>query len=73
MVEAMMAVDMHFFLAPYRRFCRTRDGRLGFLPPAARSGDIICILYSGDVPFVLRPSRNEETCQLIGECWIERL
>jgi len=38
-----------------RRFCVTSKGRLACVPNFAQKGDVICVLYGGEVPYVLRP------------------
>lgn len=53
-----------------RRFCTTNKGRLAFVPPDSRSGDLICIFYGGEVPYVLRPS-EPGVYTLIGECYVD--
>jgi hypothetical protein len=52
-----------------RRFCRTKCQRIGFVPKVAQAGDIICVLYGGEVPYVLRP-RKDGCYSVIGECYI---
>ena len=54
-----------------RRFCSTTDGRIGLVPRSAAAGDVICVLYGGRVPYVLRPCKDGYT--LIGECYIHGL
>ncbi len=54
-----------------RRFCSTTDGRIGLVPRSAAAGDVICVLYGGRVPYVLRPCKDEYT--LIGESYIHGL
>ena len=54
-----------------RRFCATIGGRIGMVPRSAAAGDIVCVLYGGRVPFVLRPCEKGYT--LIGECYIHGL
>lgn len=52
-----------------RRFCLTKEGRLGSMPKQARAGDKICLLYGGKVPYVVRPCGKEE-CQYVGQCYV---
>ena len=54
-----------------RRFCSTTDGRIGLVPRSSAAGDLICVLYGGRVPYVLRPC--EIGYSLIGECYIHGL
>ncbi|KAL2065433.1 hypothetical protein VTL71DRAFT_3103 [Oculimacula yallundae] len=55
--------------ASRRRFCTTTSGRLAFMPPIAREGDLICILYGGEVPYLLR-RRADGTYMVVGECYV---
>lgn len=55
--------------ASKRRFCTTSKGRLAFVPPIAQAGDLICILYGGEVPYVLRP-QGSESYVVVGECYV---
>lgn len=56
-----------------RRFCFTRNGRLGQLAPGSVPGDRICVLGGGEVPFVIRPTIGDSKgmYQLIGECYLD--
>jgi hypothetical protein len=60
-----------------RRFCKTHENRFGLVPPRAITGDLICILYGADVPFVLRAVTTHQDDQpkyiLVGECYIHSL
>lgn len=37
-----------------RRFCATRRGEMGWVPGAAREGDIVCLVSGAQVPIILR-------------------
>jgi hypothetical protein len=39
----------------YGRFCITQQHRLGCTQEHAKPGDLICVFYGGNVPFLLRP------------------
>ncbi|MCJ1383200.1 hypothetical protein MMC17_006313 [Xylographa soralifera] len=54
----------------FRRFFITKKGSMGIGPQAMQSGDIICILFGGRTPFVLRPRPDSDHCVFIGECYI---
>lgn len=41
-------------------------------PPSAIKGDLLCILFGGETPYVLRPS-SSEGYQLVGEAYAHRL
>ena len=57
----------------HRSFCSTTAGRIGLVPRAAKAGDVICVLYGGRVPYVLRPGRKDDGYGLLGECYIHGL
>ncbi|KAM0541752.1 hypothetical protein ACHAPJ_013109 [Fusarium lateritium] len=48
-----MALNQAFFI--------TRSGYLGIGPPHTRSGDVVCVLLGGRVPFILRPEEGNLT------------
>jgi hypothetical protein len=41
-----------------RRFFTTEKGYMGIGPPVVQTGDITCVLFGGEVPYVLRPVGN---------------
>uniref|UniRef100_A0A8H7K7H6 Heterokaryon incompatibility domain-containing protein n=1 Tax=Bionectria ochroleuca TaxID=29856 RepID=A0A8H7K7H6_BIOOC len=49
----------------------TDDGGRGLCPGTAMAGDVIVILYGGDVPYLLRPSGTPGTYHFIGECYFD--
>jgi hypothetical protein len=55
--------------ASKRRFCGTKNGRLACVPTNAKEGDVICVLYGGEVPYVLR-EQDDGTYAVIGECYL---
>ncbi|KAH8803393.1 hypothetical protein F5884DRAFT_805359 [Xylogone sp. PMI_703] len=52
-----------------RKFCITENGNLACVPKTAQPGDVICVLFGGEVPYVLRPGLND-TYSVIGECYM---
>ncbi|PQE22890.1 heterokaryon incompatibility protein [Rutstroemia sp. NJR-2017a BBW] len=68
----LTCLDPFFFLAS--------NGMVGLCPWAARKGDVIVILYGGNVPFLLRPvsseveggdnSKEVKRFELVGECFV---
>ena len=52
-----------------RRFCRTTQGRLGFVPVDAKPGDKICLIRGHGAPYVLR--RHGDRYMAVGECYME--
>jgi hypothetical protein len=55
--------------ASKRRFCTTENSRLGCVPTAAKEGDIICVLYGSEVPYILRRIEGGGY-MVVGECYI---
>ena len=51
-----------------RQFCITKKGYMGWAPPAAKPGDRICILFGGQVPYVVRPKGKYH--EFLGEAYI---
>ncbi|KAK0643853.1 heterokaryon incompatibility protein-domain-containing protein [Cercophora newfieldiana] len=55
-----------------RRFIVTGRGFMGLGPMATESGDVVCVLFGGQVPFLLRPLQ-QGGFYLVGEAYIEGL
>ncbi len=71
--ESRLGSWSEYELAARNRSCNssffiTKKGYCGLGPNALRSGDMVCVLYGGAVPFVLRPKK--ELYQLIGEAYV---
>ncbi|EXJ91902.1 hypothetical protein A1O3_00452 [Capronia epimyces CBS 606.96] len=49
----------------------TGSGLIGVGPEALVVNDLVCVLYGGDVPFIIRPKGT--AFELIGECYIRDL
>jgi hypothetical protein len=47
----------------------TNQGYIGLAPPATKEGDLVCVLLSADVPFILRHSDVHCRYLLIGETY----
>lgn len=52
-----------------RKLFITRKGHLGLGPGALQEGDVVCVLFGGIVPFVLRRC-EDASCLLVGECYV---
>ncbi|KAH7397527.1 heterokaryon incompatibility protein-domain-containing protein [Cadophora sp. MPI-SDFR-AT-0126] len=52
-----------------RRFVLTANGAMGLAPEMAEGGDQICVLFGGEVPYVVRPLK-EGYYKLVGECFV---
>lgn len=68
--------DQPFFF-PCHGKClfKTEGDKVGLCPAVAKEGDIIVILYGGNVPYLLRPAdgndSSEERFYLVGECYLD--
>ncbi|KAL8302962.1 hypothetical protein RB597_005373 [Gaeumannomyces tritici] len=51
-----------------RRFGRTEKVKIGWLPPVAEEGDLICVFHGMKLPYAIRPAGDGY--QLVGECII---
>ena len=57
------------------RFIITEGGKMGIAPPETYPGDLICVLYGGRVPYILRlnkssPLRGPARYFFLGECYV---
>jgi Heterokaryon incompatibility protein (HET) len=57
-----------------KRFCVTGNKYIGIVPPGTQPGDVICILFGADAPFVIReiPRAGSmwKSYSLVGDCYI---
>ncbi|KAL9628595.1 MAG: hypothetical protein Q9204_005792 [Flavoplaca sp. TL-2023a] len=69
------AVDTYGMLAVRNgdtsKFFATFQGQLGFSSSEVQPNDVIYVLYGGRTPFVLRPSKIDNTMQLVGDAHVE--
>jgi hypothetical protein len=52
----------------HRSFFATDNGYMGLGPNALEVGDVVCVLFGGNVPFILRPKNG--VYQLVGEAYV---
>jgi hypothetical protein len=59
-------------------FFRLAEGLAGLCPPSAHKGDLVVVLYSGPVPYVLREREGSTNAsngtvryEFIGECYLQ--
>jgi hypothetical protein len=52
-----------------RQFFMSEKGYMGLAPITTRVGDAVCILFGGQVPFILR-ERDDFAHSMIGECYV---
>jgi len=53
-----------------RKFYTTENGSMGIGPPAMRGGDVVCVLFGGTLPYILRPIAGGEYL-FVGDCYID--
>lgn len=67
--EAIYGLRAFLSLTESRRFAATDIGLAGYVPMRAKEGDLVCILYGSDVPFVVRKQAGGRYA-LVGECYM---
>lgn len=55
-------------LPPYstKKFAATKKKYMGLVPPNARAGDLICIMYGCEIPFILRRCGRRNVFEFVG-------
>ncbi len=56
-----------------RKLCWTTAGRMGIVPAATRVGDLVCVLFGGQVLYILRSISQDPLYEFLGECYIHGL
>jgi hypothetical protein len=61
-----------------RKFCVTREGRMGLVPSGAKEDGLVCALEGGESLFLVQPVlkdgvRSHNEYHLVGECYIHGL
>lgn len=57
-------------IAVNRKFFVTQDGLYGMGPHLLEQGDLRCVLFGADLPFIIRRTGVIEQYRLIGQCYI---
>jgi hypothetical protein len=55
-----------------RIFFNTQGGRIGQGPQSLKPDDIVCLIYGGTVPYILR-SVDDGTFTFVGHCFVQRV
>ena len=55
-----------------RVLATTDNGSVVMGPPESCCGDVVCILFGSDCPFIVRQT-TDDAFQLIGECYVHGL
>lgn len=53
-----------------RRFVITERGYLGLTPDQPRQGDVLAVLYGGELPVILHAFKENGEYQLVGESYV---
>ncbi|KAK3989410.1 heterokaryon incompatibility protein-domain-containing protein [Cladorrhinum sp. PSN332] len=53
-----------------RAFCVTRSGYMALVPPGTVAGDLVCVLYGLNTPFILRRCVKGRSVNLVGEAYV---
>ncbi|KAH6883440.1 heterokaryon incompatibility protein-domain-containing protein [Thelonectria olida] len=58
-----------------RSFCVTRNGYMVLVPPKTAVGDLVCVFYGLEIPFIIRPRPGEggaenRSVSLVGEAYV---
>ena len=56
-----------------RQMFYTTGGRLGLGPADMEDGDLVSVLFGGELPYILRPAGQPGQYKLVGECYIPNL
>jgi hypothetical protein len=51
----------------------TTHERIGLTLAGGKKGDMVCLLYGQDVPFILRQADNGQNYKLVGEAYFQDL
>ena len=54
----------------HRSFYLSLEGRIGWVPHAAQTGDMVSLMRGSPVPVMIRPSQRENSYFMIGQCYI---
>ena len=65
--------EMFLMIGCRRRFFISEDGSMGVGPEAMRAGDIICVLFGGATPYILRRVGDSNNHLFVGECYVQGL
>ncbi len=53
-----------------RSLIRTEKGYMGLTSDGVEEGDLVCVLFGGQVAYCLKKVKDEETYKLVGECYL---
>jgi hypothetical protein len=57
------------YICHFRKFFRTRKGYFGLGPPIMQNGDLCCLFFGAEVPYILRLCEDGSFI-FVGECYV---
>ncbi|PLN78371.1 heterokaryon incompatibility protein-domain-containing protein [Aspergillus taichungensis] len=75
-------VEMEEAVGMFEEFCKitilrcyisTEGGRVGLAPHAAKTGDLVCIFYGADTPYIVRRTEDGSNVVLVGDAYVHGL
>jgi hypothetical protein len=52
-----------------KQFCTTAKGYMAWVPEEAQKDDLVCLLFGGATPFILRHAQDG-TYRMLGACYV---
>ena len=71
--EFSALIERVFLDSMYERVMKTRCGGKGVAPTNAEPGDIVTVLFGGQVPVLLRPTANPNEFLFVGQCYVDQM
>lgn len=75
-------VEMQDAVGMFEEFCKitmlrcyisTEGGRVGLAPHAVKTGDLVCIFYGADTPYIVRRTEDGSRVMLVGDAYVHGL
>lgn len=66
-------VDRIVSHSPHKRVMTTQCERTGVAPTNAEPGDIVTVLFGGQVPVLLRPTDKRNEFLFVGQCYVDQM
>lgn len=73
MVSSFRTLSGFLWHMQFRRFGRTPNGRIGWMPLVAEEGDYICVFDGMEFPYAVRQRQGSGDYVLVGDCFIPSL
>jgi WD40 repeat protein len=69
--EGISMYDIYAKISIRRSYIATENGRLGLAPMGTEVGDLICIMYGANTPYVVRSNGYNKPMTLIGDAYVD--